>query len=99
MVHLDLRHPRFIEALLLVILTATSGWAQQPVHSVQELQSKLKTDDQIKVIDRNGKTSTGRFISISGSSLTLMVGGARQEFSEATLREIKQRRPHGDPMA
>jgi uncharacterized protein YcfJ len=95
MVHLNLKRRHFIGALLLVTLMATFSWAQQPVHSVQELQSKLNTDDELKVIDRNGKTSVGRLVSISGSSLTLIVRGARQEFSETTIREIKQRRPHG----
>ena len=91
----ELKHLHVIGAILLVILTATISWAQQPVHSVQELQSKLKADDELKVIDRNGKTSAGRFVVISGSSLTLDVRGAHQQFPEATIREIKIRRPHG----
>jgi hypothetical protein len=83
----------FLCVLLLVIVP--SGWAQQPAASVVGLQSKLKPDDELKIIDRKGKATTGRFVSMSGSSVTLMVRGNPQEFSEATIREIKQRRPHG----
>ena len=95
------KHTRTIAAMA-VIAGVLSGFIgatplraqEQPVHSLQELQSKLDTDDELKVTDQNKKTSTGRLISISGSSLTLLVKGKPQEFSEATLREIKQRRPH-----
>ena len=95
MVHAKLNHLHFIGAIVVVILTATISWAQQPVHSVQELQSKLKADDELKVIDRNGKTSEGRLVVISASALTLDVRGVHQQFPEATIREIKIRRPHG----
>jgi hypothetical protein len=95
MAYLRLKPLNLIGVLLLATMTATSGWAQQPAHSVVELQAKFKPDDELKIIDRNGKATTGRFVSISGSSVTLLVRGAPQEFSEATIREIKQRRPHG----
>ena len=95
MTHLKLKPSHFICMLLLVIVGVPSGWAQQPSAFVVELQSKFKPDDELKIIDRKGKATTGRFVSMSGSSLTLMVRGNRQEFSEATIREIKQRRPHG----
>ena len=84
-----------VGVILLATMTATSGWAQQPTNSMAELQSKIKADDELKIIDRNGKSTTGRFVSMSGSSLTLLVSGTRQDFPEATIREIKQRRPHG----
>jgi len=95
MVHAKLNHLHFIGAIVVVILTATISWAQQPVHSVQELQSKLKADDELKVIDRNGKTSEGRLVVISASALTLDVRGVHQQFPEAAIREVKIRRPHG----
>jgi uncharacterized protein YcfJ len=81
--------------LVTVMATATSAWGQQATPTWVELQSKFKPDDELKIIDRNGKGTTGRFVSMSGSSLTLLVKETRREFPEATIREIKQRRPHG----
>jgi hypothetical protein len=95
MTHLNLKPLSFIAVLLFLMGTATPGWAQQPTNSMQELQSRLKADDELKIINRDGKSTTGRFVSMSGSSLTLMVKGVRQDFAEGTIREIKQRRPHG----
>jgi uncharacterized protein YcfJ len=91
----NLKPLHFIGALLLATITATSGLAQQATQSWVELQSKFKPDDELKIIDRNGKGTTGRFVSMSGSSLTLLVKETPREFSEPTVREIKQRRPHG----
>jgi len=83
-----------VAGLLSGSIGATSLFAQRP-SDFNQLQTMLKVDDQLKVIDRNNQTTSGRLVRISGSSLTLLVRGNHQEFPEAIIREIKQRRPHG----
>jgi len=98
-----MKNAKPIAALAVVagLLSGSIGaplWAQNQ-SDFNQLQTKLKADDQLKVVDRNNKTASGRLVRISGSSLTLLVNGAHQEFSEASIREIKQRRPHGEKNA
>lgn len=80
-------------ALSLLALTPRLTLAQQPVRSFAELQSILKIGDTVRVTDASGKTTQGRIASVSGSSLSVTVEGRQQELLEATIREVKRRRP------
>ena len=82
-----------LSALLLSALLPTLSWAQQPVHSLPELETRVFLGDTIRVIDINGQAIDGRLQGISADSLALVVNGGLRQLPEVNIREIRQRRP------
>jgi hypothetical protein len=66
---------------------ATSG------RSFADLQSILKTGDEVQITDSSGQTTRGRIAGVSTNSLGLTVDGRQRDLPEATVREVKRRRP------
>jgi hypothetical protein len=80
-------------ALGFLTLMPRFALAQPSARSFAELQSILKTGDEVQITDSSGKTIQGRIGNVSTSSLGLTVDGRRQDLLEATVREVKRRRP------
>jgi hypothetical protein len=79
--------------LIPMLLPANLARAQSPARSVEELQTRLRIGEKVRVIDSIGKKTEGKFDGTSGSSLRLIVDDTRQEFLEARIREVTKRRP------
>jgi hypothetical protein len=79
--------------VLLCCLSPQFLWAQQPVSSVRELESRIDLGDVIRVIDQSGQRVQGRFAGISVTNLRLMSDGTVREFPEMTIREVQRRQP------
>lgn len=80
-------------AVGLLTLMPRLALAQPPARSFAGLQSILKTGDEVQVTDSSGKTTEGRIVDVSTSSLRLTVDGRQRDLSEATIREVKRRHP------
>lgn len=80
-------------ALLFLALMPRSALAQTPARSFADLQSILKIGDEVQITDSGGKTSQGTIVNVSTGSLGLTVDGRQRDLSEATIREVKRRRP------
>ena len=80
-----------LSALFVLPLMPVLAWAQEP-DSFGKVESRVRVGDTVRVIDKNGNKSQGRIGSVSATSLSLIVNGAAQNFSETTVREIKRRR-------
>ena len=62
----------------------------QLVSSFTQLQVLVKPGDKIYVTDFAGRTTTGRIEELSQSKLSLIVAGARRDWLQTDVREIKQ---------
>ena len=82
-----------ISVLFLAALLPTLSWAQQPVHSLPELETRVFLGDAVRVIDINEQAIDGRLQRISADSLALVVDGGLRELSEVNIREIRKRSP------
>jgi hypothetical protein len=80
-------------ALGLLALMPRVALAQPPVQSFAELQSILKPNDEVQITDSSGRTTRGRVVRVATGSLNLTVNGRQQELLEATIRDVKRRRP------
>ena len=67
--------------------------AQPPASSVPELQSLLKTGDEVRVTDTSGATTQGKVIDLSGGGLEVTVDARPRNFPEATIRQVRKHRP------
>ena len=74
--------------LILLALAPRFLFAQEPAHSLQELQSRVRIGDTIRIVDAAGKQVPGRFDGLAGSSLRIQVKGIAREFSEPLIHEI-----------
>lgn len=79
--------------LVLVLFSANLAQAQAPTESFGDLQSRIGIGEKVQIIDIAGRKTEGRFEGVSGASLRLIADGARQEFLETQIREVRKRRP------
>ncbi len=83
----------FCRVLFLAALLPALAWAQEPVHSLPELETRVFLGDTVRVIDLNGQKIDGRLQRISADSLGLVVDGGLRELPEGNIREVRTRRP------
>jgi hypothetical protein len=74
-------------------LMPRAALAQPPARSFAELQSILKSGDDVQITDNSGTRTRGKVADVSMNSLGLTVDGRRRDLPEPTIREIKKRRP------
>jgi hypothetical protein len=74
-------------------LSPSPASAQQPATTLSELRSRLRIGESIRIVDRRGAETEGALDGLSDTSLRLLVGGTRLEFSEAEIRQVRRRRP------
>jgi hypothetical protein len=78
-------------AFLVVVSTA---WAQEPLQSLSELPQRVQKGDRVKVTAKDGTVISGRFDSVSNSSVRLNGSGSGlREIPGTTIKEIQRKRP------
>ena len=60
----------------------------QPVDSVEKRWSRMKSGNTVYVTDASARETTGTFVEISDSALTISVQGQDREILFADLRQI-----------
>ena len=63
----------------------------QPVDSVEKRWSRMKSGNTVYVTDASARETTGTFVEISDSALTISVQGQDREILFADLRQIEKR--------
>lgn len=85
----DLKAGAFSTVLLLLRAVAPSvALAQEPAHSLQDLQSRVHIGETIRIFDPGGNRIQGSLESISDSSLRIRVGRVVREFRQPEIREV-----------
>jgi len=86
-------HLRLMTLLVLsssTVFAPALSSAQEPAHSLQELQSDLKTDDTVRVTETDGKSVQGKIERISDTSLKLKANGVSREFREPQIVSVRK---------
>jgi hypothetical protein len=76
--------------LLILVLAPGAALAQEPAHSLKELESRVHIGDTVRIVDSAGQKTQGKFESISESSLRIRVEGSVREFREPAIREVQR---------
>ncbi len=78
------------------IVVPSSALAQGIAESLHELRLLVRPGETVTVRDAAGREVKGRIESLSATAIVLQTPGGPQQWSDADLREIRQRR--GDPL-
>lgn len=86
-------HKRLICTTVLLVLAVCipTTEAQEVAHSLDQLRQRVRVGDKVIVTDLQGRETQGSIVEISASSLGLIVGGARTDFSETDLGTVGRR--------
>jgi hypothetical protein len=87
-------HKRLSCATLVVVVAVGIPFtteAQEVASSLDQLRQLVKVGDTVIVTDLQGRQIRGSIAEISSSSLGLIVGGARTDFSESDLDTVSRR--------
>ncbi|HET9132615.1 MAG TPA: hypothetical protein VFO86_16800, partial [Terriglobia bacterium] len=74
--------------IIFLLLTPHSGWAEEPVHTFADLQSRLRAGERVHLFDKHGQESQGRVAGISPTSLDLWINGTVSSFPEAGVQKV-----------
>jgi hypothetical protein len=77
--------------LLLLVFGVSMTEAQDVAGSFEQLRSLVRVGDSVTVTDVMGHETQGTIAELSSSSLALMVGKTRTEFSETDLETVSRR--------
>lgn len=80
----------------LTVLAPTLASANEPVHSLQELQTGLQINDTVRIVETSGNSFEGKVESLSGTSLKVRIKGVSREFREPQILMIRKR--YRDPI-
>jgi hypothetical protein len=75
----------------LIVFIPAVARAQEPAHSLQDLQAGLRIDDTVRMVGVDGNRIQGKVESISGSALKVRVNGVSREFREPQILEVRRR--------
>jgi hypothetical protein len=78
--------------VMAVALWPASASAAGPVRTLQQLQSKIRTGNELTVVDRGGATYVGKLVRVSESELTIETAAGPRTFSAGDLVRIDCRR-------
>ena len=87
--------PAALVVLGSVLMAAAPASAQEPVWSFDQLNTRLKPGDTVRVIDPGGVETTGRVLELHPSSLVIDTGGPRA-YAAGDVRAVLERR--GKPL-
>ena len=76
----------------LLVMCATSAWAQPPVSSFSRLKDRLVIGQEITVTDSSGGRAVGRLSDMSDTFLHLLVDTDTRTFTAEDTRRVQQRR-------
>jgi hypothetical protein len=75
--------------LVLIVLSPAVARAQEPAHSLEDLQSLIRVNDTITLERTNGNSIKGRVENISASSLKLKIHGKSEEFRQPEIHLVR----------
>ena len=78
-----------LAAVLLVLLPGLAA-AQEPVRSFDQLNTRLKVGDTIRVTDAQGREMSGKLRAISASAITLGEGPGRESLGPASAKSRRR---------
>jgi hypothetical protein len=76
--------------LALVVFTPALGIAQEAAHTLQDLQSSIRTSDIVRVEEFGGNRFQGKVESVSGTSLRIRIKGVSREFHEPEILLVRK---------
>src|SRR5262245_47804268 len=79
---------RLITATVFCSLFLPTAFAQ----SLASLESTLKVDDRIRIVDGSGRTVEGRFVGATADHLLMKSGRNVREWRASDIREVQKRR-------
>jgi len=82
--------------LSLLLFAPPLARAQEPAHTLQELQSRIDQGDTVRLDGADSEQIEGTVLSVTSSALKLKVNGVSREFQEPQIREIKAK--YSDPI-
>lgn len=77
--------------LALVVFTPVLGMAQEPAHTLQDLQSHLQINDIVRIEEFGGNHVQGKVEGVSGTALRIRIKGVSHEFHEPELLLVRKR--------
>lgn len=83
---------RLLPLTVLLACAASPAGAQEIAGTFEQLRVLVKPGDRITVIDDAGRETTGSIADLSASSLVLLSGRDRHDFSASDIGTIRQRR-------
>jgi len=75
-------------AIILLLLTAHTGWSEEPVHTFGDLRSRVRDGDKVLLVDKRGQELRGSIAGLSAASLDLMINGTVSSFPETSVQKI-----------
>src|SRR5262245_27330474 len=80
----------------LIVLTPSLARAQEPAHTLQELQSNLHANDNVRLMHVDGTIIQGKLESVSETALKLKVKGVVREYRAPQIVTIRTQ--YNDPI-
>src|SRR5262245_23499575 len=91
-----LRIPCSLALWALVVFTPSLARAQEPAHTLQDLQSGLHANDNIRLMHIDGTIVQGKLESVSATVLKLKVKGVIREYLAPQILTV--RKQYNDPI-
>src|SRR5262245_4676840 len=91
-----LRVPCALALFALVGFTPPLARAQEPAHTLQELQSDVQANAHIRLTHIDGTSVQGRVESVSDTGLKVKVNGVLREYREAQILTVSKQ--YDDPV-
>jgi len=77
--------------VLVALALSVSAEAQQPVGSLEDLWSRVKSGNTVYVTDTSARETTGTFMKIADATLTILVDGQVRDIPTLDVRQIAKR--------
>jgi hypothetical protein len=82
-------------ALILGLVALAPSSAAQPSTSFEELGRHLRAGSKVRVEDRSGATTTGRFAALTADEIVVDTGSGRRRFPRDAVATVAVRRSYG----
>jgi hypothetical protein len=79
---------KFAVTIILALCGGGSAFAQQPTASFAELRTVLKPSAYVRVVDRNGKETTGELAALTDDSIRISNKSRTREFARTDVLRI-----------
>ena len=83
---------RIVAIVLITLVLPRVGQTQELAGSFDQLRVLVRQGERIRVTDTRGTEVSGTVVDLGPSTLSLLVSGARRDFSEAEITTIRARR-------
>jgi hypothetical protein len=90
------RVPCALALFVLLVFTPALATAQEPAHTLQDLQSDLYANDKVRLMHIDGTSVQGKVDSVSATVLKIRVKGIVREFPSQQILTV--RKQYNDPI-